>query len=223
MRFKAGYLTVGSWDGAPIRVHWTTPVAAFVLGAGHWTAAFWLGFCLVLLVHAIGHARMVYRVGGMVDSIDVTGWGGHCLWSGHPMLFEDALVAAGGVLAQAIALLATAVLLVVLGWPQNAFVVALVQAFVGLNVVVVLINAIPVEPLDGARAWRLLPFVIEWLEVQRLRAGYFTQPRRRTGAAKRRSDYAKVINLDERLDRELDRILSSAGQQKGDDERPPDH
>ena len=106
MRFEAGYLTVGSWDGAPIRIHWTTAVAAFLFGAGRWTPAFWLGFCLVILVHELGHALMVHRVGGRVDSIDVTGWGGHCVWSGDPTAFEDALVAAGGVLAQVVVLVA---------------------------------------------------------------------------------------------------------------------
>jgi Zn-dependent protease len=216
MRFEAGYLTVGSWDGAPIRIHWTTPVAAFLFGAGRWTPAFWLGFGLVILVHELGHALTVRRIGGTVDSIDVTGWGGHCLWSGDLTVFEAALVAAGGLLAQAVVLAATASVFLVLGRPQSAFAVELVQVFVGVNLNLALINAIPIEPLDGARAWRLLPFAIEWLDEQRLRARQSTRWSRRP--VKKRSDYAKVVSLDEHLDRQLDRILSTSARQTDDDE-----
>ena len=215
MRFEAGYLTVGSWDGAPIRIHWTTAVAAFLFGAGRWTPAFWLGFCLVILVHELGHALMVHRVGGRVDSIDVTGWGGHCVWSGDPTAFEDALVAAGGVLAQVVVLVAAAAVFLVLGRPQSPFAIDLVQVFVGVNLNLALINAIPVEPLDGARAWRLLPFVIEWLDERRLRARRSHLHRR---PVRKRSDYSKVVSLDEHLDRQLDRILSGSRQRPSDDD-----
>jgi Zn-dependent protease len=224
MRFEAGYLTVGSCDGAPVRIHWTTPFAAVVFGAGGWAPAIWLGFCLVILAHELGHALMVHRVGGRIDSIDATGWGGHCLWSGDPTLFEDALVAAGGLLAQAAGLLAAAGIFLIFGRPQSAFAVDLVQAFVGVNLTLALINAIPIEPLDGARAWRLLPFVIEWLEVQRLKSWRFTADRPRPRGRDKRRNYAKVVTLDERLDQQLDRILSSAQQtSEGERRAPPRH
>jgi Zn-dependent protease len=219
MRFEAGYLTVGAYDGVPIRIHWSTPLTAFVLGAGGWAPVFWIGYALVVLVHEIGHAVMVRRVGGTLDSIDVTGWGGRCVWSGDPTRFEDALVAAGGVLAQAILFAIVALLFLALGRPQNTFVIELVQAVVGVNLVLALLNLIPLEPLDGASAWRLLPYGITFLHE---RYGVTHSPPRALRPSRKtatRPEGARVVRLHDRLDRDLDRILrSSTRTSRGDDD-----
>lgn len=197
MRIERGNLIVGSWEQAPIEIHWSVPLSAFVFGGFNWSPAFWLGFLVVVLVHEIGHAVAVRRVGGAVASIQVTGWGGHCEWYGEPTELEDALVAAGGILAQLALLLAVVLLMVAIGSPQQPNAQEFADALLGGNLRLALINLIPLAPLDGARAWRLLP--LGW-EMLRERDWQRRQPRSKPPAAPPLpSDQG--IRLDEFLDR----------------------
>lgn len=217
MTYSNGYLTVGSWDRAPIRIHWTTPLTAFVLGAGRWAPVFWLAYALVVLTHEIGHALMVRRVGGTVTSIEVTGWGGQCQWSGDPTSFEDALVAGGGVLAQAVLFVVILLLFIVTGHPQSELILELVEAMVGVNLVLLLLNLIPIGPLDGARAWPLVLYGIALLRELHDRSDRFTP--RRSPKTPRRRDHLRLVRLDERLERQLDDILKDARRQTPENER----
>jgi hypothetical protein len=54
--WQRGYLTIGRALGAPVRMHWTTPLGAWILGRGH--AAGVLGFVVIVLVHELGHAAV---------------------------------------------------------------------------------------------------------------------------------------------------------------------
>jgi Zn-dependent protease len=170
MSYSQGYLTVGSFDGAPIRIHWSTPLTAFVLGAGHWAPVFWMAYALVILTHEIGHALMVRRVGGTIESIEVTGWGGHCDASGSLTEFEEALVAGGGGAAQAVLFAVVGLLYLAFGYPQNELILELVAALLGLNLFLLLINLLPIPPLDGARAWPLALYGIALLREMRSRS-----------------------------------------------------
>ena len=105
-----GYWTVGRVRGVPVRLHWTIPLGALLFGGGRFVPAFWFAFFLIVLVHEFGHALVVQYYRHRVVSIDVTGFGGLCHWSGSPTRFERAAIAWGGVLAQAV-LLAAALLL----------------------------------------------------------------------------------------------------------------
>lgn len=217
MTFSNGYVTVGSWDGVPVRIHWTTPVAAFVLGAGHWAPRFWLAYALVVLTHEVGHALMVRRVGGAVASIDATGWGGHCEWSGDPTSFEDALVAGGGVLAHALLFVAVGLLYVVFGYPHSEWVREFIAALLGLNLFILLLNLLPIAPLDGARAWPLALYAIALVREMRERSDRF-RPRRQPNPPRRR-DHLRHVRLDERLERQLDDILKDARRRMAENER----
>ncbi len=109
-----GYLRVARFRGSPVRVHWTTPVGALVfcgtvLGFGFAPAA-WGAFVVLLLVHELGHAVVVRRCGLPVRSVDIHGLGGICRYEGHPGEVDRAKIAWGGVVAQALLLVATALL-----------------------------------------------------------------------------------------------------------------
>jgi stage IV sporulation protein FB len=155
MRYAGGYLVLGRWGGAPVRAHWTVPVGAIVFGHLRFEPGFWLGFFLVTLIHELGHALVVRRYRCRVVSIDVHGLGGSCQWSGPVTAIGRAYIAWGGVAAQFLALGFTAIALSVLGAPPTRFDAQLVGAFTGTNVFLILINLIPVPPLDGAEAWKL--------------------------------------------------------------------
>jgi Zn-dependent protease len=152
---RGGYLTIGRWRGAPVRLHWTLPLVALMFGQGRFVPGFWLGFVLIVLIHELGHAIMVRRFRCAVMSIDVHGMGGVCRWSGSPTAIQRAWIAWGGVLAQLVALAAAYVAVALAGPPGTLFTMHLAAAFTTTNVWLIALNLLPVPPLDGAEAWKL--------------------------------------------------------------------
>ena len=154
-----------------MRLHWTLPLGALVFGRGRFDPGFWVGFILVVLIHEIGHAAMVRRFRCRVLAIDVHALGGVCRWQGEPTAIERALIAWGGVTAQAALYVVTLAAIGVLGDPPTAFAFQLATAYTSTNLYLIAINLLPVPPLDGAEAWKLVPLL-----ARRLR---FRAPRRR--------------------------------------------
>jgi Zn-dependent protease len=159
MRVEQGYLVIGRWGGAPVRLHWTLPLGAFVFGQLRIVPGFWFGFFLLVLIHELGHALVVRRQRCRVLSVEVHGLGGVCRWEGQSSAIGRAKIAWGGVNAQCVALLFTAAALGLLGEPRTPFAAQLVAAFTTTNVWMIAINLIPVPPLDGAEAWKLFPLL----------------------------------------------------------------
>jgi Zn-dependent protease len=152
---RGGYLTIGRWRRAPVRLHWTLPLVALIFGQGAFAPGFWLGFVLIVLIHELGHAALVRRCRCAVVSIDVHGMGGVCRWSGDPTRIQRAWIAWGGVLAEIIALIATYAVIAVFGPPETAFTIQLAAAFTTTNIWMIAFNLLPMPPLDGAEAWKL--------------------------------------------------------------------
>jgi len=154
MRIQQGHLVLGHFGRAPVRIHWSMPLGAFVLSGLQFAPGAWLGFLILVLVHELGHALLARAVGGHVVSVDVHAVGGHCAWSGDVTARQYALVAWGGVLAQ-LAVLLTAPL-----WssflPVWGFFGQLTTALTTTNMLLIALNLIPAPPFDGAEAWKLL-------------------------------------------------------------------
>lgn len=153
--FRSGWLRVGSFHGAPIRVHWTLPIGAVVLTGVSWVPGAWLGFVLLVLVHELGHAVLVRAFGLRVVGIDVHGLGGECQWTGFASERAKATIAWGSVLAQVVVLVTTPLWGDRLPRPAPPFFEQLLSACTATNVMLMLLNLLPVPPLDGATAWRI--------------------------------------------------------------------
>lgn len=157
--WSRGYLTVLRFRGAPVRFHWTTPLCAFLAGRFEFAPALWLGYLLLVLAHEMGHAAIVIQRGLDVESIDVHGVGGLCRWSGDAGAYSRAWIAWGGVLAQ-LGVLALAYAASWLWGPfSGAPALQLLHVFTSVNLWLIALNLVPVPPLDGAEAWRLLPIL----------------------------------------------------------------
>lgn len=154
--FDRGYWKVGSLRGVPVRLHWTVLLGGLVLSGFTFAPAFWVAFTLLVLVHEFGHAALVRRFGHRNLSIDVTGFGGLCRWSGHATAFERSAIAWGGVLAQAALLLVTVLVVLIVGSPSNPHASELVHVFTRSNALLIGINLLPFAPLDGGEAWKIL-------------------------------------------------------------------
>ncbi len=141
----------------PIRLHWTIPVGMLILGGFRIRPLFWLGFFVVILVHELGHAYWVARFGHKVHRLDITGFGGACVWSGDASPAERALIAWGGVIAQLGLLVVAGVLIAIFGWGFLG--TSLGYAWTVTNVFLMLLNLIPIRPFDGAEAWKIFSAV----------------------------------------------------------------
>jgi Zn-dependent protease len=130
----------------PLRLHWSLLLGAALFCALQPRPLLLVGYAAVLLSHVVGHGLAVagtpLRVGGVL----LHGLGGELLGQGEVSPVRRSLVAFGGVAGQA-ALLVAALLV---SMPHD-----LHDAFTRRNGVLLLMNLIPVKPLDGALLWKL--------------------------------------------------------------------
>ncbi len=151
-----GWLTLGSFKGAPIRLHWSIVLGALLWSRFAFRPVMWLSFVALILVHELGHALLVLRYRLGLSEIAVHGAGGYCRHERAGSRFEESGVAWGGVLAQLLLLIGTQAALLVLGPPTTSAAAEAAYVLIDANLWLIVINLIPIEPLDGAKAWPLL-------------------------------------------------------------------
>ena len=154
-----GYFTLGHWRGIPIRMHWVTPIGAFIFTRFEFVPVIWLGFALIVLVHEFGHALMVRWCDATVLSIDMDALGGSCSWEGEVSHIQRSLIAWGGVLAQLVLFFAVRIVHVTAGWPAMLGGFQLLSMLTSTNLHIAAFNLIPFPPLDGWQAWQLIPLL----------------------------------------------------------------
>ena len=154
--FERGYLKIGRIHGIPLRIHWTMPLGALIFSGFAFAPAFWVGFFVVVLVHELGHALLARHYRQDVLSIDITGFGGLTRFAGQSTRHEQAVIAWGGVLAQALLLAVTLAVVFVAGPPRSWALAQLVAVFTTANLWIIGLNLLPFPPLDGAMAWPLI-------------------------------------------------------------------
>ena len=169
-----GWWTAYRWRGIAFRLHWSLPVVAFFVGTGYLARS--LAFVALLAAHEVGHAILVRRFGGTVLSIELTGLVGFCRWQGSVRRHDAALIAWGGILAQC-TLLAVGMFAVQL-FPDVHRIRETKVVLVDFNIGMMVLNLIPIPPLDGALAWSAL-------------AGMFRRAPRET--KRQRAEYLRVI------------------------------
>jgi Zn-dependent protease len=183
-------------------MHWTMPLGAFLFGGAGWVPVFWGSFLLIVLWHELGHAFLVRRYGHRVASVDVTGFGGLCRWTGAATPYERAVIAWGGVAAQGVLLVLALGLRLLLGPPTTTLVAEIESAFIHWNASLMLLNLLPLPPFDGSEAWSLFRQLAERHRGRQVLRRVFGQkqksPQRPTG---RTAGDASSRELAEKLDR----------------------
>lgn len=145
---ERGYLTLARFRGAPIRLHWSLALGVLFVSGLHFDPGGWLGYVLVILLHELGHAALAKRYRMQVLEVMLHGMGGHCRYAGLPSPWERSVIASGGILAQLVVLaVALPLSYFLVEGPMTA---GLFHALVRTNVLLMVVNLIPIAPLDGA-------------------------------------------------------------------------
>lgn len=152
--------------GAPLSVHWSVFVVAgiLLLKSLHepllaiLTIASYLG---VILLHEAGHAYMAKRLRLRRYAICISAVHGICEFEEPESAKQDYLVAWGGVLAQ-LAVAAPLIAFDLMFGIGQIDILRPVVAILGyVSVMIAAFNLIPAMGLDGAKAWRLIPLLLE--------------------------------------------------------------
>lgn len=154
-----GFIRLATLRGAPIKLHWSFFLTALFFGG--LAPGGWLGYFLIIAVHELGHAALVWWCGHRVIEMQVHGLGGLCRYDGFTTDYESALISWGGVWAQGLLYLVTSLVLqpVLLESSSPALALPLLATLLVVNVNIMLLNLIPVPGFDGASAWRLFPLL----------------------------------------------------------------
>lgn len=189
--------------GTRLHVHWSAvAVAAVMLVAWHRQPELALEavacyFGLILL-HEMGHAAMAQRLGCRATDIHLSALHGLCTCDSPETTREDALVAWGGVLAQLAVALPLLALDQVPGFVSGPFAGIPIAVFGYYSVALVVFNLIPKPPLDGAKAWKLLPILAADLRARADAHGATnTDLARSSTAPKRPATPRPPVTLDE--------------------------
>ena len=152
----------------PLRLHWSLLLGGALFCALEPRPLLLLGYAAILLVHVAGHAIALSGTQLGVTGVMLHGLGGELIGEGETTPLRRSLIALSGVGAQAVLLGAT--LLARHHLPPD-----LVEAFVRRNGIVILLDLIPMRPLDGAQAWRLFPRLRAAVRRARLQHGIFVR------------------------------------------------
>jgi Zn-dependent protease len=160
------------WRGVPVLLHWSVLIALPWFYIVHRNlpdmALAFLSLFGLLLVHELGHAAVARWRKVAVDEIQLFIMHGQCLHEQPERKSDEIWIAWGGVAAQAILLVlafGVSQLLEARNYSLYLFAYPVLRTLVEVNFILIVINLLPVPPLDGAKAWPVLPLV--WTRLRR--------------------------------------------------------
>jgi Zn-dependent protease len=201
------------WRGIPITLHWTVflglPWFYYLTRSATDTVLSFLALFFLLAAHELGHAIVAMWRRVRVYSIQLFFIHGVCTHDEPYYEKDDILIAWGGVAAQLVVLVFAIVaelLLAALSPGSFQWASPLVRVLIGTNLVIMIINLIPVAPLDGATAWRILPLF--W---RRAKGTSRARGKRKPSAAQKR---ARDKQLEEKSEKIVVDIIDRLKQSK---------
>jgi len=152
------------WRGVPVVLSWTMLLALpwFYYRQGSWPgmAIAFLAFFFLMLIHELGHAAMAKWRKVPVLGIHLYVMHGLCRHEEPDREVDEIWIAWGGVAAQGVVfLLALGVseLLERFAFIYWVYASPMLHVLTVTNVFLILINLVPIPPLDGAKAWLVVP------------------------------------------------------------------
>lgn len=165
------FFHVATFQRVPVYVHWSAlalVVGALVLAPA--PPAFTLvaasAYFGLLLLHEWGHVLVARARRCAVWSIEIYPFVGVTRHAQPYYSHDDAVIAWGGVAAQLVVALPLMYSVARVGFRGPGLANTVVAIFGPLSLVIAALNLVPVAPLDGARAWRALPALLQHVAVR---------------------------------------------------------
>lgn len=194
---------LGRWRGVPVLLHWTVFIGLFWFyyktGSMPATAISFATFFFLLVAHEFGHAAVAQWRKVAVDEIELFFIHGLCRHDEPYYERDDVLIAWGGVAAQFVVMviaIGANKLLATVSPPAYQAASPLFRVLIETNLMIMIFNLIPVAPLDGAKAWRIVPMLLKRMQG----TSWATGPRKRV--------VAPESTRDRRLEAESERIAA---------------
>jgi stage IV sporulation protein FB len=177
-RISKRFLYVAQIKGVNVYAHWTVLLvgAAMLLGAARnarLTFVVLISYMSVLLIHECGHLIAAQRRRYAVQCIELYPIFGFTRFEIPQSRLDMCGIAWGGVIAQAVIGIPLVIWIAVVGYTQVEEINAALAILGVYNLCVAAFNLLPIPPLDGAVAWKLIPALWE-------RARYLRNKRSRT-------------------------------------------
>jgi len=152
-------------SGVPILVHWSVPaIALFLLGVGveHFVTAMAAvcSYLALLVIHEVGHQIAAEGCGLRVLSIRIYPIHGTCTFEHARSRYHEALIAWGGPAAQIIVAIPLMVVLYFIGYSRFQPINAVLAILGFFSPAIALFNLLPIPPLDGKKAWAIVPLTV---------------------------------------------------------------
>ncbi len=192
MDFEKGSLMIGCWQEAPVKLNWTILLSAFLFGRFEFVPFFWFAFFVLVFIHEAGHVFIIRAYQLWVDEIVIHGLGGYCRWAGEVSETKRALIAWGGVFAQIVVLIVALITAWLFGPARSFFQAQIYHAFIDANIFMIVFNLIPIEPLDGAKAWKIVDPLRDFISSKSKERKYKKQDR----IVQRQLDEIMTIKVD---------------------------
>ncbi|MES2037875.1 MAG: hypothetical protein V4495_08565 [Pseudomonadota bacterium] len=177
---ESGYWKLTHWKKIPVSAHWTILLWfpwALIQGMNLvWLFPGFLAFVTILLFHEFGHAIAARYTDTKVYAIKLFLMHGECQHEAAYYESEDILIAWGGVLGQLLLLVLALIAQYLLFHFSPMWMFQLSPVFDVLtktNLIIIAFNLIPVKPLDGVVAWRIIPF--DLLKIRTRKAGILSR------------------------------------------------
>jgi len=159
-------------NGVNVYVHWSLVLVGCVILLGAFvrpadTLVGWTCYYGVLLIHECGHMLVARRKGCHVSAIELYPIHGLVRYSEPWSRYDDAVIAWGGVIAQAIVGIPLVAFISVFGFTRFPVLNVAVGVLGYYSLFVAAINLLPIPPLDGAKAWYALSRFIRRPEPRR--------------------------------------------------------
>lgn len=204
------YWHLGRWFRIPVAMHWTTLLAFPWLWVWSRSLVFavigFAAFIPLKLLHEFGHASMARRRGLAVDGISINFLHGETSHSYPRNERDDILIAWSGVSAQALVLLLAWAADYALAGVSNTWVLMatdpVLEVWITWNAFLMIVALLPIGPMDGHRAWRLIPYLRKSM-----------QRRRRSGKVVK-LDPARRRKLQQDSEQKASEIISQLGKKK---------
>ena len=115
----------------------------------------------LLLAHELGHGFFARKYDCEVDYIEIGAIHGLCSYRPHSTItpWEISVISWGGIIFQIILGLPFAIYFVIFGNTSFALFNIFILYFFFINLAIIMFNLIPIDPLDGRKAWKIIPIV----------------------------------------------------------------